>query len=133
MATNFDDINLFGDKTLSDIFKQIHKNNKDTDKQISELIEAIKPMITNPGSAVMLMPTVKDLIDVNVKNSDQLIKMAGIAQRAASANNQNSSGEGFLPDLDEIQHLLEEQAAIKEEGAKLLEQTNEVQKQIEKQ
>jgi hypothetical protein len=131
MATTFDDINLFGDKTLSDIFKQIHKNNKDTDKQISELIEAIKPMITNPGSAVMLMPTVKDLIDVNVKNSDQLIKMAGIAQRAASANNQGNNDNGFLPDLDEIQHLLEEQNQIKEEGARLLEQSVEKVKLIE--
>jgi hypothetical protein len=131
MATNFNDINLFGEKTLSDIFKQIHKNNKDTDKQISELIETIKPMITNPGSAVMLMPTVKDLIDVNVKNSDQLIKMAGIAQRAASANNQGNNDNGFLPDLDEIQHLLEEQNQIKEEGARLLEQSVEKVKLIE--
>jgi len=131
MATNFNDINLFGEKTLSDIFKQIHKNNKDTDKQISELIEVIKPMIINPGSAVMLMPTVKDLIDVNVKNSDQLIKMAGIAQRAASANNQNNSDNGFLPDLDEIQLLLEEQKQIQEEGNKLLEQSTETIKQIE--
>ena len=131
MATNFDDINLFGEKSLSDLFKQIHKNNKDTDKQISELVNLMKPMITNPGSAVMLMPTVKDLIDVNVRNSDQLIKMAGIAQRAASSNNNNGGGDnGFLPDLDEIQHLLAEQNAIKEEGNKLLEQTSEIQKQI---
>ena len=129
MATNFDDINLFGEKTLSDLFKQIHKNNKDTDKQISDLIQVIAPMISNPGSAVMLMPTVKDLIDVNVKNNDQLIKMAGIAQRAASSNN-NASDAGFF-DPDEIQALLDEQNQIKEEGQKLLETTNEVQKQIE--
>jgi hypothetical protein len=129
MATNFDDINLFGDKSLSDLFKQIHKNNKDTDKQIAELIEAIKPMINNPGSAVMLMPTVKDLIDVNVKNNDQLIKMAGIAQRAASSN--NAAGNDSFFDPDEIQALLEEQNHIKEEGQKLLDTTSEVQKQIE--
>ena len=131
MATKFDDITLFGDKSLADLFKQIHKHNKDTDKQINELIEAMKPMINNAGSVVMIMPTVKDLIDVNVRNSDQLIKMAGIAQRAASANSNNGGGEnGFLPDLDEIQHLLAEQNAIKEEGNKLLEQTSEIQKQI---
>jgi len=129
MATNFDDINLFGDKSLSDLFKQIHKNNKDTDKQIAELIEAIKPMINNPDSAVMLMPTVKDLIDVNVKNNDQLIKMAGIAQRAASSN--NAIGNDSFFDPDEIQALLEEQNHIKEEGQKLLDTTSEVQKQIE--
>ena len=131
MATKFDDITIFGDKSLSDLFKQIHKHNKDTDKQINELIEAMKPMITNAGSIVMIMPTVKDLIDVNVKNNEQLIKIASIAQRAASSNN-NSSDNGFLPDIDEIQHLLDEQNAIKEEGAKLLEQTATIQNQIEK-
>ena len=65
---NFDDITLFGSTSLSDIFKQIHRNNKDTDKQINDLIDTLKPLASsNAGSAVMLMPTVKDLIDVNVK------------------------------------------------------------------
>jgi hypothetical protein len=131
MATKFDDITLFGDKSLADLFKQIHKHNKDTDKQINELIEAMKPMIMNAGSVVMIMPTVKDLIDVNVKNNEQLIKMASIAQRAASSNN-NSNDNGYLPDIEEIQHLLDEQNAIKEEGKKLLEQTTSIQYQIEK-
>jgi hypothetical protein len=129
MATKFDDITLFGTKSLADLFKQIHKNNKDTDTQINELIEVIKPMITNAGSVVMIMPTVKDLIDVNVRNNDQLIKMAGIAQRAASVNIANSDSS-FLPDLDEIQHLLDEQNIIKEESNKLLIETNNIQKQI---
>jgi hypothetical protein len=128
MAT-FDDITLFGNTSLSDIFKQIHKNNKSVDSQINELIGALKPLASsNAGSAVMLMPTVKDLIDVNVKNNDQLIKMAGIAQRAANTtNNSNDS----LFDMGEIQLLLEEQNAIQEEGKKLLESANkDIQKQL---
>jgi hypothetical protein len=126
---NFDDITIFGKTSLSDLFKQIHKNNKDVDNQINELIEALKPLASsNAGSAVMLMPTVKDLIDVNVKNNDQLIKMAGIAQRASMANNNNNES---LFDMSEIQSLLEEQNAIKEEGNKLLlNAEKDLQKQI---
>jgi len=117
---NFDDVNVFGNTSLSDLFKQIHKNNKDIDKQIGEFIETMKPMATsNAGSAVMLMPTVKDLIDVNVKNNEQLIKMAAIAQRAATSNNGPNQD---LLDMDEINALLEEQKAIQDEGKKLLEQ-----------
>lgn len=126
---NFDDIKLFGKTSLSDIFQQAHKRTKDTDKQINELIDALKPLASsNAGSAVMLMPTVKDLIDVNVRNNDQLIKMAGIAQRAATttSNNQDSF---FNP--DEIQQLLEEQRAVQIEGQKLIEQTEIIQHQIE--
>ena len=117
---NFDDITIFGNTSLSDLFKQIHKNNKDIDKQIGEFIDTMKPMATsNAGSAVMLMPTVKDLIDVNVKNNEQLIKMAAIAQRAVSSN---SSSADSLIDMSEIEALLAEQKNIQEEGKKLLEQ-----------
>jgi len=118
--SNFDDVTIFGNTSLADLFKQIHRNNKDVDKQINELIDTLKPIATsNAGSAVMLMPTVKDLIDVNVKNNEQLIKMAGIAQRAATMN--TTQDTGFI-DMDEINALLEEQKTIQEQGNKLLEQ-----------
>ena len=117
---NFDDVTVFDGMSLSDLFKKIHKNNKDIDKQIGEFIDTMKPMATsNAGSAVMLMPTVKDLIDVNVKNNEQLIKMAAIAQRAATIN--ANTGQDLI-NMDEITALLEEQKAIEEEGKKLLEQ-----------
>ena len=122
---NFDDVTLFGNTSLSDLFKQIHRNNKDVDKQINEFIDTLKPIATsNAGSAVMLMPTVKDLIDVNVKNNEQLIKMAGIAQRAATVN--AKTGQELI-NMDEITALLEEQKAVQEQGQKLLEQTPVIQ------
>jgi len=127
---NFDDITLFGNTSLSDIFKQIHRNNKDTDKQINDLIDTLKPLASsNAGSAVMLMPTVKDLIDVNVKNNEQLIKMAGIAQRATTAG--GSSSQDMLFDSSEIQQLIEEQRVIQIDGQKLIEKTEAIQHQIE--
>ena len=120
---NFDDVTIFGNTSLSDLFKQIHKNNKDIDKQIGEFIDTMKPMATsNAGSAVMLMPTVKDLIDVNVKNNEQLIKMAAIAQRASST----SSSQESLIDMSEIEALLAEQKDIQDEGKKLLEQAPQI-------
>jgi hypothetical protein len=122
---NFDDVQIFDGMSLSDLFKKIHKNNKDIDKQIGDFIDTMKPMATaNAGSATMLMPTVKDLIDVNVKNNEQLIKMAAIAQRAVSSNS-NSGNE--LIDMSEIEALLAEQKEVQEQGQKLLEQAPIVQ------
>ena len=117
---NFDDVTVFDGMSLSDLFKKIHKNNKDIDKQIGDFIDTLKPMATaNAGSATMLMPTVKDLIDVNVKNNEQLIKMAAIAQRASTVN--GNAGMDLI-NMDEINALLEEQKVIQEEGKKLLDQ-----------
>jgi hypothetical protein len=122
---NFNDVQIFDGMSLSDLFKKIHKNNKDIDKQIGDFIDTMKPMATaNAGSATMLMPTVKDLIDVNVKNNEQLIKMAAIAQRAVSSNS-NSGNE--LIDMSEIEALLAEQKEVQEQGQKLLEQAPIVQ------
>ena len=117
---NFDDVTVFDGMSLSDLFKKIHKNNKDIDKKIEDFIDTMKPMATaNVGNATNLMPVVKDLIDVNVKNNEQLVKMAAIAQRAATSN-ANSGTE--LIDMSEIEALLAEQKDVQEKGQKLLEQ-----------
>jgi hypothetical protein len=117
---NFNDVEVFDGMSLSDLFKKIHKNNKDIDKKIEDFIETMKPMATaNAGNATNLMPVVKDLIDVNVKNNEQLVKMAAIAQRAATSNSNNSNE---LLDMSEIEALLAEQKDVQEKGQKLLEQ-----------
>ena len=122
---NFDDVTVFGNTSLSDLFKQIHKNNKDIDKKIEEFIDTMKPMATaSVGNATNLMPVVKDLIDVNVKNNEQLVKMAAIAQRAATSN--TNSGTDLI-DMSEIEALLAEQKEVQEKGQKLLEQAPIVQ------
>ena len=122
---NFDDVTIFGNTSLSDLFKQIHKNNKDIDKKIEDFIDTMKPMATaNVGNATNLMPVVKDLIDVNVKNNEQLVKMAAIAQRAATSN-PNSAND--LIDMSEIEALLAEQKVVQEQSQKLLEQAPQYQ------
>jgi len=117
---NFNDVEVFDGMSLSDLFKKIHKNNKDIDKKIEDFIDTMKPMATaNVGNATNLMPVVKDLIDVNVKNNEQLVKMAAIAQRAATSN---SSSPESLIDMSEIEALLAEQKDVQEQSQKLIEQ-----------
>ena len=119
---NFNDVEVFDGMSLSDLFKKIHKNNKDIDKKIEDFIDTMKPMATaNVGNATNLMPVVKDLLDVNVKNNEQLVKMAAIAQRASTSNSSNSNE---LLDMSEIEALLAEQKDVQEQGQKLLEQAH---------
>jgi len=125
---DFNEIKLFGNTNLSDIFQQIHKNNKKIDKQIDGLVEALKPLINSAGEAVMVMPTVKDLIDVNVKNNDQLVKMAGIAQRAMSSSGNKS--DDFI-NMDEMQQLIDEHNATQDTSNKLIEQGTKIKGRIE--
>jgi len=103
---DFKDIILYGRKNFSDILKEIHQKTQDKEEEIKQLIADLKPMITSPGEAMMIVPLIKSYIDVSVKNDDNLIKMAMIVQKAMLANKQNEDGSLGLSD-DEKEQLLD--------------------------
>ena len=71
---------LFKDKTFSSLLEDIYKNATRKEKEIKALIDQLKPMIQEPGDAMMLVPLLKEYMEIAVKNDDALIKMAGIVQ-----------------------------------------------------
>jgi hypothetical protein len=113
---DFSNITIFGKKTFADLLKEIHTNSSNKEKEIRILIDNLKPLITSAGDAVIIVPLIKDYLDVSVKNDDLLIKMAGIIQRALNSN-KTDDGE-FLSDLDKemlFQSIHELDNKVKEE------------------
>jgi altronate dehydratase len=90
---------IFGQKTFSDILKNIYDNSKEKEKQIKDLISGLKPLISDTQSALMVVPLIKEYLDISVKNDDSLIKMAGIVQRAM-ANSKNGGDGDFLSEAE---------------------------------
>jgi hypothetical protein len=99
---DFNSITLFGKKTFADLLKEIHTNSSSKEKEIRGLIESLKPFITSAGDAVIIVPLIKDYLDVSVKNDDLLIKMAGIVQRAMNS----STGEDTMLISDAEKEML---------------------------
>ena len=99
---DFNSITLFGKKTFADLLKEIHTNSSSKEKEIRGLIEGLKPFITSAGDAVIIVPLIKDYLDVSVKNDDLLIKMAGIVQRAMNS----SAGEDSMLISDAEKEML---------------------------
>ena len=95
---DFTQITLFGKKTYADLLKEIHTNQKDKEVQLRSLIEGLKPMVTTPGDAVIMVPLIKEYLELAIKNDDALIKMAGIIQRAM--NTRMADGDELLSDED---------------------------------
>ena len=111
---NFDQ-ELFGSKKFSDLLKDIYENQKKKDRQINLLIADIKPMLNNISDAAILVPVIKDFIEVSVKNDEHLVKLAAVVQRAMS--NKADESNSFLTDEEKeelmkgiqgIQHQQEE-------------------------
>jgi hypothetical protein len=117
---DFNTITLFGKKTFADLLKEIHTNSSNKEKEIRNLIDNLKPFINSAGDAVIIVPLIKDYLDVSVKNDDLLIKMAGIVQRAMNSN--QGSDELLLSDSDKemlFQSMNELDAQIKVELPKI--------------
>lgn len=107
------DQELFGNKKFSDLLKDIYDNQKKKDRQINLLIADLKPMLNNISDAAILVPAIKDFIEVSVKNDEHLVKLAAVVQRAMSNKSEETSS--FLTDeekealLKGIQEIQEEQ------------------------
>ena len=95
---DFSQVKLFGKKNFSDLLKEIHTNQKDKETQLRSLIEGLKPLITSPGEATMIVPLIKEYMELAIKNDDALIKMAGIVQRAM--NSKIAEGDELLSEED---------------------------------
>jgi len=117
---DFNTITLFGKKIFADLLKEIHTNSSNKEKEIRLLIDNLKPFINSAGDAVIIVPLIKDYLDVSVKNDDLLIKMAGIVQRAMNSN--QGSDELLLSDSDKemlFQSMNELDAQVKVELPKI--------------
>jgi hypothetical protein len=111
---NLDSI-IFGGKKFSDLLEEIYNNQKKKDKQISALIAELKPLVQEIGDATLIVPLIKEYLEISVKNDEQLIKMATIIQRIVSNSNENGDG-GFSISEEEKAQLLAEIDKFKEEG-----------------
>ena len=103
MAQNSLDQIIFDDKSFSDLLKEIHKNQSKKSKQLASLIAELRPLITSLGDATVVVPLIKEYMEISVKNDDQLIKMAAIVQRLSTGA--TSSGDGGLLTEEELQQL----------------------------
>ena len=117
---------LFDDVSFSDLLKDIHGNQKKKAKQLASLIAELRPLVQSLGDATVVVPLIKEYMEISVKNDDALIKMAAIVQRLSTGT--ASSGDGGLLTEDEmaqLQDLTEEIAKTVESKPKQLEKPNE--------
>jgi hypothetical protein len=65
-------------------------------------------MIKNIGDASIIVPMIKDYLEVSVKNDDALVKLAAVVQRLVTATGKDDDGNEFGLSEDERKRLLEE-------------------------
>ena len=111
---------LFDDKSFSDLLKEIHNNQNKKKKHLASLIAELRPLVQSLGDATVVVPLIKEYMEISVKNDDQLIKMAAIVQRLSSGA--SSNGDGGLLTEEELNQLQE----VAEEIAKTVEKPKQI-------
>ena len=121
---------IFDDKSFGDLLKEIHSNQKKKATQIASMIAELRPLVQSLGDATVVVPLIKEYMEISIKNDDQLIKMAAIVQRLSTGA--SSSGDGGLLTAEEMDQLMD----VAEEIAKTVEKPKEIevssQEKIEK-
>ncbi len=96
---------VFKNKSFSDILEEIYNNQNKKSKQISGLISELKPLISDIGDATLIVPLIKEYLDIGVRNDEQLIKMATIVQRAL--NNSSSDDATGITEEEKAELMAE--------------------------
>jgi len=125
---------LFKGVSFSDLMSNVYHNSKKKDRQINQLISQLQPLIRNASDATIIVPLIKEYLDVAVKNDDHIVKLTAITQRYISTT-QTISGESSLLSELEKKELMEMasndfEEELSEEIEKIHEEDKEIQQKI---
>ena len=100
------DYDLFEGKSLSSLFKDIYDNSKHNKTQLEMLVKEVASFIKDGDMAIQLIPMIKEYLEINVKNDEQLVKLATVVQRLIAAENKGGSESEFGLSEKEKEQLL---------------------------
>lgn len=96
---------IFKTKKFSDLMSEVYDNQKDKEKLIKSLISELKPLITSIGDATLIVPLIKEYLEIGVKNDEQLLKLATIVQRVFQTTAAGGGENDLLSEKDKEQLL----------------------------
>ncbi len=124
------DYEVWKGKDLSQLFRDIYNNQRTTQSQITILIDSLKPLIKSSGDAAVVVPLIRDYLDVSVKNDSHIVRLAAIVERLYAAEKLADATTGSIGVLTEA-----EKTALMESAESELKQIrgahDEVQKQLD--
>ena len=105
------DFKIFGDKNFSDLSQEIYENSKLKKTQIELLVQEVHGYIQGIEDIAVVGPILKELLDVGVKNDDNLLKLATVFQRIMAKAGNND---------DDISLSTEEVAVVNDKSLRMM-------------
>ena len=123
------DYEIFKVKSLSSLFQDIYENQNYNRKQLDVLTRNITSMIKDGDTAVQIVPMIKEYLEINVRNDELLVKLAGIVQKIITAESKGESESEF--GLSEIEKQEIMNTILEHDTKDLQETSDKIRKDIE--
>jgi hypothetical protein len=110
---------IYKGKKFSALLKDIVVNSEDRNDTIEKLIDDLRLMVKSPNDALIIIPLIREYLDVTVRNDEQLVKLAGIVQRIINSSGGGGDGESSfgLSEEERKQLMSEANSIVKELNA----------------
>ena len=92
---------IYKGKSFAALCKEIVVNRNEKKDQLDVLVSELRNLIKGVNDAIVVVPLIKDYLDVGVRNDEQLVKLAAIIQRILSKQNEGVDDVGTLQITDE--------------------------------
>ena len=122
------DFKIFGDKNFSDLSQEIYENSKLKKTQIDLLVQEVQGYIQGIEDIAIVGPILKELMDVGVKNDDNLLKLATVIQRIMNKQADVTEETSLLSE-DEKEELMN---ALEDMSGDLQKKSDELTKDVVK-
>ena len=123
------DYEIIKGKSLSSLFQDIYENQNYNRKQLDVLTRNITSMIKDGDTAVQIVPMIKEYLEINVRNDELLVKLAGIVQKIITAESKGESESEF--GLSEIEKQEIMNTILEHDTKDLQETSDKIRKDIE--
>ena len=108
------DIEIYKGKNFSSLCNEIVINHNEKKDQLDILVSELRGLIKTVNDAIVVVPLIKEYLDVGVKNDEQLVKLAAIIQRILSRPNDGAdAGSPFMMTDEERKQLMDEVEILK--------------------
>jgi len=102
------DFEIYKGKQIGSLFEDIVSNSSNKRDQIDLLVSDLREMIKTPENALMMVPLIKEYLDIGIRNDEQLVKLAAVVQRLLNSVPDTGDGGGFSLSAEEKKQLLTE-------------------------
>jgi hypothetical protein len=101
------DFEIFDGKSFKSLCKDIVENQENRKEQIDLLITELRPLIKTVNDAMIVVPLIKQYMDVANENDEHIVRLAAIIQKLITSRNETaaSTGEdvGYLSEIEKEQ------------------------------